>query len=173
MLLGEFSFPSSAQRLASIILSILSLHILFFFFIGFILSLRKMSYLHLMFVLWFVLAVLSLISYRHSYPFAPNGDFRFILHALIPCIYFSILGIHFFMERKFEMLGYFAYMLSYVLLMGSSILFIIPLFLCIRHYFYKKYQRGTLGSFGYLLVYAFMIGSSIFFIIPLVGEPQS
>jgi hypothetical protein len=111
MLFGQFNFSSpkapflsTITQILATILSLVSLQMIFFFLIGFILSTRKFSFFNLLFLLWVVLPLFSLISYRYNHSFSPNGDFRFIFPTIIPFIYFYVSGTHFFMKRILELL---------------------------------------------------------------------
>jgi hypothetical protein len=127
MLFGEFNFPSAIEQHVAKFLSALLLQMMVVFFVGFFVSIRKFKPLHFMLLFWWMLSVLSLLYYRHTYPFSPNGDFRFIFPAIIPFIYFYLAGIDYLIEHKLRIIGIFGYILVYLFIIGSCFFFIIPL----------------------------------------------
>jgi hypothetical protein len=126
MLFGEFSSPAADEQLRAKLLSLLLLQMIGFLFIGLFLSIRKWNPSHLMLLLWLMLAVLSLMYFRHSYPFSANADFRYIFPAIIPFIYFYLTGITFFIESKLKFAGILGYILAYFFIIESCLFFIHP-----------------------------------------------
>jgi hypothetical protein len=126
MLFGEFSFQPAIEGYLATVLSLVLLQMIAFFFIGFIVMLRKVNSAHLLMIVWFVLSLLSLIYYRHTYPFAPDGDFRFIFPAIIPFIYCYISGIDFFRKGQARFILILEYALAYVFVAVTCLFFIVP-----------------------------------------------
>lgn len=111
MLFGQFSFSSpkspflsTITQFLATILSLVSLPMIFFFFIGFILSIREISFLNILLLLWIILPLFSLIIFRHTYPFSVQADFRFIFPTIIPFIYFCVSGAHIFVKSILQLL---------------------------------------------------------------------
>jgi len=127
MLFGEFSFPSAVGQFLAKILSILLLQMIAFLLVGLFISIKNFKPSNLVMLLWFILSIFSLIYYRHTYPFSPDGDFRLIFPAIIPFIYFYLTGINYFIEYKLRIIEIFGYILAYYFILASCFFFMIPL----------------------------------------------
>ena len=127
MLFGEFSFSSTTEEFLAKSLSVLLLLIVAFLFIGIVWSIVKLNVPNLVMLLWLLLSLLSLLYFRHTYPFSPNQDFRYIFPSIIPFTYFSLIGIEFFIRYKFLQIGNLGYTLTYIFVIASCCFFIIPL----------------------------------------------
>src|SRR5260370_6807391 len=107
MIFGEFRFPSAVGQFLAKILSVLLLQMIAFLLVGLFISIRNFKPSNLVMLLWFILSIFSLIYYRHTYPFSPDGDFRLIFPAIIPFIYFCLTAINFFIQYNLILISFF------------------------------------------------------------------
>jgi hypothetical protein len=126
MLFGEFSFPSPTAEFLAKLMSALLLLMVAFSFIGIVRNIVKPNAPNLVMLLWLMLSLLSLLYFRHTYPFSPHQDFRFIFPSIIPFIYFYLTGIEFFITCKFMILGSLAYIFAFLFILATTLFFIIP-----------------------------------------------
>ena len=127
MLFGEYSFSFPYAQFLAEVLSLLLLLMIPFLFIGIGASMRKITFLRITMLLWFLLSLSSLIYIHYRYPFSSFADFRYIFPAIIPFIYFYITGIGFLAECKFKIFSSFGYIITYLFIIISFCFFIVPL----------------------------------------------
>jgi hypothetical protein len=127
MFFGEFNFSFTHAQFLAKLMSALLLQMVAFLFIGIGTSIRKITFSHVMMLLWLILSLSALIYIRHRYPVAGFADFRYILPSIIPFIYFYVVGIEFFIKCKFIFLGSLGYILAYLFVIASCCFFILPL----------------------------------------------
>jgi hypothetical protein len=126
MLFGEFNFNATTSKTLAIIMSILLIEAAPFFFLGLVTAVQKLTITKSLLVLYGLLSIVSVISFRLNQPFAPNQDFRYIVPAIIPGIYFYFSGLEYLLKHKLKLISVIGYILPYLFIICSCIFFLTP-----------------------------------------------